>query len=90
MVAEKVQQLEEENITLKARIEELQQLFGINPRMPKNCEYCKNFTQYYFKQGKSYYPTCAGHCVAGSRVKGRRTDDTCQSFARREYGKNFI
>ena len=68
MVAEKVQQLEEENITLKARIEELQQLFGINPRMPKNCEYCKNFTQYYFKQGKSYYPTCAGHC---SRKQGK-------------------
>ena len=90
MVAEKVQQLEQENITLKAQIEELQQLCGINPKMPKNCEYCKHFKQYYLKEGKMYYPIYAGHCVAGRRVKDRRTDDTCQSFAQKEYGKNFI
>lgn len=90
MVAEKVQQLEQENISLKAQLEELQRLYGVNASVPKNCEYCKNFKQYYFKEGNAYFPTCAGHCIAGNRVKGRRIDDTCQSFAQREYGKNLI
>ncbi len=90
MVAEKVKELEQENITLKAQLEELHQIYGANSSVPKNCEYCKHFLQHYIKDGKSYYPIYAGHCVAENRVKGRKLNDTCQSFAKREYGKNHI
>lgn len=90
MVAEKVQKLEQENIALKAQMEALQDICGNRVELPKNCEYCSNFIQHYIKSGSNFYPTCDGHCVAGSRIKDRRTKDTCKAFVERQYGKNFI
>ena len=43
MVADKVKELEQENILLKAQVEELQNICGGKANMPKNCEYCNNF-----------------------------------------------
>ena len=42
MIAEKVQKLEQENITLRAQVETLQDICGNRVEMPKNCEYCGN------------------------------------------------
>lgn len=90
MVAEKVKQLEQENISLKAQIEELQNICGTNASVPMNCEYCRNFIQHYIKIDAQYSPICSGHCVAGKQTKSRRTDDTCKAFVRKTYGRNHI
>lgn len=90
MVADKVKELEQENILLKAQVEELQNICGTNASMPMNCEYCKNFMQYYIKVDDQYTPIYSGHCDAGRSVKTKRTDDTCKAFIRRTYGKNHV
>ena len=90
MVAEKVRMLEQENISLKAQIAELQNICGINVSSPKNCEYCKNFIQHYIKVETRYSPIYTGHCVAGNRSKTKKMDETCKAFVKREYGKNYI
>ncbi|MFG6369277.1 MAG: keratin [Lachnospiraceae bacterium] len=90
MVADKVKQLEQENISLKAQIEELQNICGTNASVPMNCEYCRNFIQHYIKIDTHYSPIYDGHCVAGKQTKSRRTDDTCKAFVRKAYGKNRI
>lgn len=90
MIAEKVQQLERENVALKAQVEALQDICGNRAELPKNCEYCSNFIQYYIKSGNSYCPTYNGHCTAGSRVKNRKAKDTCKAFVEKQYGKNWI
>lgn len=90
MLANKVQELEQENIALKAQAEMLQDICGNRVELPKNCEYCSNFIQHYIKSGSGYYPTCDGHCVAGNRVKGRKTKDMCKAFAQKVYGRNMI
>lgn len=90
MIAEKVRKLEQENIALKAQVETLQDICGNKVELPKNCEYCSNFIQHYIKNGNSYLPTCNGHCVAGNRVKDRKTKNTCKAFVERQYGKNYL
>lgn len=90
MVAEKVQELEQENTALKTQIKILQDICGGGVEFPKNCEYCENFMQHYIKRENGYYPTYDGHCTAGNRLKGRKVSDTCKSFLKKEYGKNFI
>lgn len=90
MIADKVQELEQENIALKAQVETLQDICGNRVELPKNCEYCSNFIQHYIRTGSSYYPTCDGHCVAGNRVKDRKTRDTCKAFVKKEYGRNHV
>ena len=90
MIAEKVQKLEQENIALKAQVETLQNICGNRVELPKNCEYCSNFIQYYVKRKDSYYPVYSGYCVAGNRTKDRKTNDTCRAFAEKQYGKNYI
>ncbi len=90
MVAEKVQELEQENIKLKAQVIELQEICGNRAELPKNCEYCENFIQHYIRSRSGYYPTCSGHCVAGSRTKGRKTGDTCRAYVKKQFGKNYI
>ena len=90
MVAEKVQKLEDENAILKAQVEELQELCGRGAGFPKNCRHCRNFIQHYIRCGDMYCPVSEGHCVAGNRVKGRKAGQTCSSFARKEYGRNYI
>lgn len=90
MIADKVQELEQENIALKAQVETLQDICGNRAELPKNCEYCSNFIQHYIRTGSSYYPTCDGHCVAGNRVKDRKTQDTCKAFVKKEYGRNHV
>jgi len=89
MVAEKVRQLEQENLSLKAQVEELQNICGTNASVPMNCEYCSNFIQHYIKVDGQYSPVYAGYCVAGRRAKMRKTDDTCRSFVKKAYGKNY-
>ena len=88
MVAEKVQELEQENIALKEQLKKLQGICNIE--VPKNCEYCENLIQHYFKNGKKYYPVYTGCCKAGNRVKSRKVTDTCKSFVKKQYGKNFV
>ena len=90
MIAEKVQKLEQENITLKAQVKTLQDICGGKVEVPKNCEYCENFLQHYIKCGSTYAPTCDGHCIAGSRIKKKKSDETCKYFLQKVYGKNFI
>ncbi len=90
MVADKVKELEQENILLKAQVEELQNICGGKANMPKNCEYCNNFMQHYIRSGNLYAPTHYGCCVAGNRIKTRKTDETCKSFVKKSYGKNYI
>lgn len=90
MVAEKVQALEQENVLLKSQIEQLENICGGKVEVPKNCEYCSHFIQHYIKTGSGYYPTCDGHCVAGNRIKDRKTNDTCKVFVKKAYGKNKI
>ena len=90
MIADKVQELEQENAVLKAQVETLQDICGNRVELPKNCEYCGNFIQHYIKTGSSYRPTCDGTCAAGNRVKGRKTKDTCRAFEKKEYGTNRI
>lgn len=90
MIADKVKELEHENSTLKAQVEELQDICGSRGNLPKHCEYCQNFIQHYVKCGNMYVPTYDGHCTAGNRVKKRNVDETCKSFAERSFGKNHI
>lgn len=90
MIAERVRELEQENIALKAQVETLQDICGNRVELPKNCEYCSNFIQHYIKSGSGYYPTCDGHCKAGNRTKNRKTKDTCKAFIERQYGKNYV
>ena len=90
MVAEKVQELEQENLSLKRQVAELQSICETRTELPKNCEYCDNYIQHYFRNGNRYYPTCDGHCVAGSRTKNRKTGDTCRAFVKKVYGKNLV
>lgn len=72
MVAEKVQELEQENIELKEQLEKLQEICGGSIEMPKNCEYCSNFIQYYIRNGENYHPVYMGCCKAGNRIKSRK------------------
>lgn len=90
MLSEKVQKLEQENIALKAQVEELQNICGTNAKVPKNCEYCSNFVQHYGNNGSGFYPMYTGHCVAGNRLKTRKSDETCKAFVKRTYGKNYL
>ena len=90
MIAEKVQELEHENRVLKKQVERLRDICGDRVELPKNCEYCSNFIQHYVRNGNSYIPTYDGHCVAGNRIKGRKLNDTCKFFMKKQYGKNFV
>ena len=90
MIADKVKELERENISLKAQIETLQNICGNRAELPQNCEYCINFIQHYAKNGNTYYPVCAGHCVAGNRTRSRKTTETCKAFEQRRYGRNMV
>lgn len=90
MVAEKVRELENENATLKAQVAELQELCGGEASIPKDCGHCRNFVQHYIRCGDIYCPVYEGHCVAGNRTKGRMAGQTCRSFTRKEYGRNYI
>ena len=90
MVAEKVQELEQENIRLKEQVQKLQDICGGKVELPKNCEYCENFVQHYIRCGNTYHPICNGHCKAGNRIKDRKISDTCKSFSQKEYGRNYI
>ncbi|MBO5033477.1 MAG: hypothetical protein J6D08_16625 [Lachnospiraceae bacterium] len=90
MIAENVMKLEQENISLRAQLKEVEELYGDKAELPKNCEYCKNFMQHYIKIGITYSPTCDGHCVAGNRVKNRKVGEKCKYFIQKEYGKNYI
>lgn len=90
MVADKVKELEQENILLKAQVEELQNICGTNASAPMNCEYCKNFIQHYIKVDMHYTPIYSGHCCAGRAMRTRRTDETCKAFVKKVYGKNCV
>ena len=90
MIAEEVRELEQENATLKKQVLELLDICESRIELPKNCEFCENFMQHYIRSGSSYYPTYNGHCVAGNRVKDRKTSDTCKAYAKRVYGRNCI
>lgn len=91
MVAEKVQELEQENYRLKAQLEELQELYKDRANLAKNCEYCANFLQHYVKCGTSYMATCDGHCVAGNRTKYRKTSDKgCKYYVPKNYGRKKL
>ena len=90
MIADKVKELELENNTLKAQVEELQGICGNRGSLPKNCEYCQNFIQHYVKCGTVYVPTYDGHCVAGHRLKRKNVVETCKGYVERSFGKNRI
>lgn len=90
MIADKVKELEQENSTLKAQVEELQEIFGSRGSLPKNCEYCQNFIQHYVKCGTEYMPTYDGHCMAGNKVRKRKVVETCKGFAEKAFGRNCI
>ena len=90
MIADKVKALEQENTELKEQVKVLRDMCGGAVELPKNCEYCRNFQQYYIRTGNSYHPVYSGYCVAGNRTRKRNTDETCKSFAKKSYGKNFI
>lgn len=90
MIADKVKELELENNTLKAQVEELQEICGSRGNLPKNCEYCQNFIQHYVKCGSVYVPTCDGHCTAGNRLKRKNVVETCKGYVKRSFGKNRI
>jgi len=90
MIAEKVQELEQENAVLKAQLEEMQDIYGNRAELPKNCEYCSNFIQYYIRTASGYHPIYDGTCTAGNRTKGRKAKDTCKAFEKKEYGTNRI
>ncbi len=90
MLSKEIAKLEQENAALKEQIEKLQDICGNKVELPRNCEYCSNFIQYYIKNNSLYYPTCNGRCMAGNRVKGRKVNDTCKAFTKKEYRKNCI
>lgn len=90
MLSEKVQDLEQENHELRERLRALEELYGDKGVFPKDCKHCRNFTQHYIRCGTEYFPMYDGHCTAGNRMKNRKTDDTCESFAKKQYGENFI
>lgn len=79
MLAQEVQKLEQENISLKESIKSLTERLGEEPEKPKRCEQCKNYIQHYVKTGIQYHPTHCGHCVHGI-CKKRKPDDTCKYF----------
>ena len=90
MLSEKVQDLEQENHELKERLRALEEMYRDRGKLPKDCKHCRNFSQHYIRCGTSYYPTYDGHCTAGQRLRNRKPDDTCESFAKMEYGENCI
>lgn len=90
MLSEKVQDLEQENQELKARLCSLEELYSSKGDLPKDCRHCLNFIQHYVKAGNSYQPAYTGHCIAGNRTKSRNVDDVCMSFRRMRYGEHYI
>lgn len=89
MIAEKVQELEQENTRLREQVQKLRDICG-GVELPKNCEFCENFIQHYVRSGESYCPIHNGHCKAGNRVKDRKVSDTCKAYVKKAYGKNYI
>lgn len=89
MIAERVQELEQENTRLREQVQKLQDICG-GVELPKNCEYCSNFIQHYIRSGSNYCPIHNGHCIAGNRTKDRKGNDTCKSFVKKEWGRNHI
>lgn len=89
MIAEKVQELEQENTRLKVQVQKLWNICG-GVELPKNCKFCENFIQHYIRSGESYYPTYDGRCAAGNRIKNRKVSDTCKAYTKKVYGRNYI
>lgn len=89
MIAEKVRKLEQENIELREKLKEFEEMYGTKAGVPKNCEYCNNFVQHYIRSGSEYLPTSDGCCTAGNRLKSRKTGETCKAFVKKAYGKNY-
>ena len=79
MIAEKVQELEQENTRLREQMQKLRDICG-GVELPKN----------YIRTGSTYHPIHNGHCKAGNRVKDRKVSDTCKAYAKKVYGKNCI
>lgn len=85
----KVNELEQENETLKEELERLKQFYGDDYK-PKRCQECKHFNQHYIRCGVHYFKIDEGTCNAGRRMKKKAAEDErCQFFEKREGGSRY-
>ena len=87
MIAEKVRELEHENVQLRNTLMELARKMEQGEVLkPKSCQYCRNFVQHYRKETNGRYePVYAGHCTSRVPIKkgGKKNpvpDDICPYF----------
>ncbi len=87
MIAERVLELEQENVQLRNTLIELARKMEQGEVLkPKSCQYCRNFVQHYRKETNGRYePIYAGHCTSRVPIKkgGKKNpvpDDICPYF----------
>ncbi len=87
MIAERVLELEQENVQLRNTLMELARKMEQGEVLkPKSCQYCRNFVQHYRKETNGRYePVYAGHCTSRVPIKkgGKKNpvpDDICPYF----------
>ena len=87
MIAERVLELEQENVQLRNTLIELARKMEQGEVLkPKSCQYCRNFVQHYRKETNGRYePVYAGHCTSRVPIKkgGKKNpvpDDICPYF----------
>ena len=87
MIAERVLELEQENVQLRNTLMELARKMEQGEVLkPKSCQYCRNFVQHYRKETNGRYePIYAGHCTSRVPIKkgGKKNpvpDDICPYF----------
>ena len=71
MIAERVLELEQENVQLRNTLIELARKMEQGEVLkPKSCQYCRNFVQHYRKETNGRYePIYAGHCTSRVPIK---------------------
>lgn len=83
MLSSEVDRLEKEAERLRQENADLLDMIGKENVKPRDCKSCIFFTQHYVRVGAKYYPTCAGHCSQGSRIKSRTAEDKiCRYYER--------
>ncbi len=97
MIAERVRELEHENVQLRNTLIELARKMEQGEVLkPKSCQYCRNFVQHYRKETNGRYePIYAGHCTSRVPIKkgGKKNpvpDDICPYFELGAEGKKYI
>ncbi len=82
MLYQKVNEMEQENIWLKKRVQQLEEMLREEPsQKPYHCRECRHFIQHYIRMGYDYHMVYDGHCGAGRRTRKTVAEGkTCRYF----------